>query len=153
MALLSRANWYRSWITQEIALARSGMILYSAKLVSLNDFDAALTAVYFAKVSRFARRLPHWHNFGAGFDNNHFHLRGLIARRQRRQGQGATLAEFLLSDLRRAPARPFYAATDPRDVVFALLGIATDTNVLGLRPDYGKTVAEVYTAATKAMIE
>ncbi|KAK6215019.1 hypothetical protein QIS74_08038 [Colletotrichum tabaci] len=153
MDLLGRANWFRSWITQELALPRTGLVLCGSRHVSLDAFDAALSAVYFAKVGRFARQLPEWRDFGAGLGNNAFHIRGLVARRQHRRGRGADLAEFLLADLRSAPGRPFYAATDARDVIFGLLGIAADTAHLRLCPDYSKTVAQVYTMATKAMIE
>ncbi|WQF87500.1 Putative heterokaryon incompatibility [Colletotrichum destructivum] len=153
MDLLGRANWFRSWITQELALPRTGLILCGSRHVSLDALDAALSAVYFAKVGRFARQLPKWRDFGAGLGNNAFHIRGLVARRQHRRGQGADLAEFLLADLRSAPDRPFYAATDARDVIFGLLDIAADTAHLQLCPDYSKTVAQVYTMATKAMIE
>ncbi|GKT66487.1 LOW QUALITY PROTEIN: heterokaryon incompatibility protein [Colletotrichum tofieldiae] len=96
MALLSRANWSRSWIIQEIALPRSGLILCGTQHVSLDAFDAALTAVYFAKIGRFPRQLPQWRNFGAGLNNNVFHLRGLVARRQHRWGQAFSLADLLL---------------------------------------------------------
>ncbi|KAK2774136.1 heterokaryon incompatibility protein [Colletotrichum kahawae] len=152
-ALLSRPNWFRSWIIQEIALPPSGLILCGDQQVPLDAFDAAITAVYFCKVGRFPKKMPQWQDFGAGLDNNAFHLRGLIARRQRRRGQDLNLAEFLLSELRSAPDRPFYAATDPRDIIFGVLGIAADTVPLHLRPDYSKTTPQVYAEATRAMIE
>ncbi|KAH9238291.1 hypothetical protein K456DRAFT_1746444 [Colletotrichum gloeosporioides 23] len=152
-ALLSRPNWFRSWIIQEIALPPSGVILCGDQNVPLDAFDAAITAVYFCKVGRFPKRMLQWRNFGAGLDNNDFHLRGLIARRQHRRGQDISLGEFLLSEMRSAPNRPFYAATDPRDIIFGVLGIAADTVPLHLRPDYSKTTPQVYTEATRAMID
>ncbi|KAH0435720.1 heterokaryon incompatibility protein [Colletotrichum camelliae] len=152
-ALLSRPNWLRSWIIQEIALPPSGLILCGDQQVPLDAFDAAITAVYFCKVGRFPKKMPQWRSFGAGLDNNAFHLRGLIARRQHRRGQDLSLGEFLLSELRSAPDRPFYAATDPRDISFGVLGIAADTVSLHLRPNYSKTTPQVYTEATRAMIE
>lgn len=50
------------------------------------------------------------------------------------------------------PGRPFYGASDSRDNIFALLGIASDTELLGIRPDYHKPVEQLYTEVTKAMI-
>jgi hypothetical protein len=47
--------------------------------------------------------------------------------------------------------RPNYAASDPRDITFALLGVASDAEALKSRPDYRKTVQQAYTEATKAM--
>lgn len=51
------------------------------------------------------------------------------------------------------PDRPFYSATDPRDIVFGLLGVTTDNDRLGIRADYTASMAEVYTATTRAFIE
>lgn len=50
------------------------------------------------------------------------------------------------------PGRPHYSATDARDIVFGLLGVATDAGALGLRVDYNMTVAEVFAALTRALI-
>ncbi|TQN71258.1 hypothetical protein CSHISOI_04239 [Colletotrichum shisoi] len=150
MDLLGRANWFRSWITQQLALPRTGLVLCGSRHVSLDAFDAALSAVYFAKVGRFARQLPEWRYFGAGLGNNAFHIRGLVARRQHRRGRGADLAGLLLSDLRSAPGRPFYAATDARDVIFGLLGIAADTAHLRLCPDYSKDGYSEYSVGADA---
>ncbi|KAK4032503.1 heterokaryon incompatibility protein-domain-containing protein [Parachaetomium inaequale] len=152
-SLLNRPNWCRAWIVQEIALARDGLVLCGAERVSLDAFDAALATIFFCKNGDFARGHPRWRDFGAGLNNNLFRLRGLVARRQRRRNQKAGLLEFLLSDFLGAPGRPFYMASDPRDIIFGLLGVAADTERLGLRPDYTQTVAEVYTAATRAMVE
>lgn len=152
-SLLGRANWYRTWVVQEIALARNGLVLCGAERVSLDAFDASLAAISFSKNSDFARGHPRWCDFGTGLNNNLFRLRGLVARRQRRRNRTAGLLEFLLSDFLKAPGRPFYMASDPRDIIFGLLGIAADTELLGLRPDYTWTAAEVYTEATRAMVE
>lgn len=152
-SFLSRPSWYRVWIVQEIALAQNGLVLCGAKCVSLDALDAALATIFFCKNGDFARGHSRWRNFGSGLNNSLFRVRGLVARRQRERNQKADLLEFLLSDFMAAPSRPFYMASDPRDMIFGLLGVAADTECLGLRPDYTQTVAEVYTAATRAMVE
>jgi hypothetical protein len=43
-------------------------------------------------------------------------------------------------------------STDPRDVVFALLGLANDLCTLNLVPDYAKPTQECYTETTKALL-
>jgi len=43
-------------------------------------------------------------------------------------------------------------STDPRDMIYALLNLA-DIDKLGITPEYGKTVCNVYHDATKAIIE
>ncbi|TVY87284.1 Heterokaryon incompatibility protein 6,OR allele [Lachnellula willkommii] len=45
-----------------------------------------------------------------------------------------------------------FGATDPRDKVFALLGIAGDAEALGLHPDYRKSCEEVYTELALTLI-
>ncbi|KAL2143754.1 hypothetical protein VTI28DRAFT_10051 [Corynascus sepedonium] len=152
-SLLSRENWFRAWIVQEIALTRNGLVLCGAERVSLDAFDAALATIFFCKNGDFARGHLRWRDFGAGLNNNLLRLRGLIARRQRRRNREADLLEFLLSDFMAAPGRPFYTAADPRDIIFGFLGVAADTERLGIHPDYNRTAVEVYTIATRAMLE
>ncbi|KAM0284974.1 hypothetical protein ACHAQH_001663 [Verticillium albo-atrum] len=150
-SLLSRANWYRVWVVQETALARDALVLCGDECVSREAFDAALATIFFCKTGNFARGLPQWRRFGSDLNNNLFRLRGLTARRQRRRNKGAGLVEFLVSDFAAAPKRPFYLASNSRDITFGLLGVAVDTELLGLVPDYTLTTPEVYTAATRAM--
>lgn len=151
--LLCRPNWSRAWILQELALTKNGQILCGRKGISLDTFHAAITSIYLGKVSPFARQQPQWKNFGSGFTNNLFRSHGLLSRLKQLQGFAPTLLEILLSDfMGTTPERAHYDASDPRDIVFALLGIASDANVLGIRPDYRKTVAQVYTETTKALI-
>ncbi|KAM0326794.1 hypothetical protein ACHAQA_006668 [Verticillium albo-atrum] len=152
-SLLRRANWYRIWVVQEIGLARDGLVLCGAEGVSLDAFDAALSTIFFCKNSDFTRAQPQWRDFGNILNNNLFQLRGLISRRQRRRDLKAGLLAFLLSEFMAPPGRPFYLASDPRDNIFGLLGIAADTKLLGLRPDYSCTAAEVYTTATRAIVK
>jgi hypothetical protein len=45
-----------------------------------------------------------------------------------------------------------FNATDPRDKVYALLGLATDASELALEPDYSNSVAKVYWAASRAIL-
>ncbi|KAH7308522.1 heterokaryon incompatibility protein [Stachybotrys elegans] len=152
-SLLVRSNWSRAWINQEIALAGSGHILCGEQFLDLDMFHAALTAIYLAKTSPFARRLPQWDDFGSDISNNAFHIPSLLSRQRHLRGQPANLLELLLSDKRGSMGeRPFYMASDPRDIIFALLGFATDTDILGLRPDYSKPVEVIYAEATTAMM-
>ncbi|KAK5130373.1 hypothetical protein LTR08_002165 [Meristemomyces frigidus] len=45
-----------------------------------------------------------------------------------------------------------FQASDPRDRVFALLGIATDATELGVKPDYNKSCEEVYTELARVLL-
>ncbi|KAM7197138.1 hypothetical protein V8F33_005797, partial [Rhypophila sp. PSN 637] len=48
--------------------------------------------------------------------------------------------------------RPQIFSKDPRDRIYALLGLASDMNELGISPDYGLSVDVVYTQAARAMM-
>ncbi|MCJ1360615.1 MAG: hypothetical protein MMC33_010623, partial [Icmadophila ericetorum] len=43
--------------------------------------------------------------------------------------------------------------SDPRDIVYGLLGIASDRAKLDIKPDYSKTVEHVYSDCTRQLIE
>jgi hypothetical protein len=152
--LLCRRNWSRAWILQELTLTKKGQILCGEKSIDIDAFHAAIKSIYLAKISPFARPQPQWKDFGSCFHNTHFRTHGLLSRLQHLRGQDPTLVRILLPDFMGATSeKPHYEASDPRiSIVFALLGIASDANTLGLRPDYRKSVALVYTETTKAMI-
>jgi hypothetical protein len=60
------------------------------------------------------------------------------------------LAQILVEHAR--AHHPFYAATDPRDIVFALLGVITDKDKLNLTVDYDTPFINVFAAVTRAFI-
>ncbi|CAN8105161.1 unnamed protein product [Discula destructiva] len=45
-----------------------------------------------------------------------------------------------------------FSATDPRDKIYGLLGVATQADVQFLAPDYSKSVADIYARATARFI-
>jgi hypothetical protein len=45
-----------------------------------------------------------------------------------------------------------FQATNPRDKIFGLLGISTDSKLLALTPDYNASVQEVYTTWTRHLL-
>lgn len=50
-------------------------------------------------------------------------------------------------------SRPFYSASDPQDILFWILGIVIEEDVLGLRADYGLTPARIFAILTLALID
>jgi hypothetical protein len=45
-----------------------------------------------------------------------------------------------------------YKTTDPRDKIYAVLGLASDSQALGVRPDYSKSKVEVFAGVAAAII-
>lgn len=150
--LLTRANWCRAWILQEITLAQRGKILCGRRVLDIDHFYALLSAIYFAKVEDFARQDPAWRNFGGLMNNNHFHVPSLHGRLERLRGGGVAFIDLLINWRAADEDRPWLEASDPRDIVYALMGVASDAASLEIAPDYRKSVSQVYTEATKAMM-
>ncbi|KAK3321917.1 heterokaryon incompatibility protein-domain-containing protein [Apodospora peruviana] len=154
--ILRRDYWHRVWIVQEITLARQGLIFCGEKSVTLDEFDATLTAIFYCVQTEPYELFPKWKSnslrgflHGALFPSKAM----LIRERYRRQGATCTirLSDILLETFS-APRRYHYTASDPRDLVFGLLGVVSAEQKLGMHADYHKTAAEVLALFTKALL-
>jgi hypothetical protein len=149
--LLRREYWHRIWIVQEVALTKEALVLCGEKSVSLDIFDATFLAVWHCKRSGLFNLHPEYKVFGSGLVSTLYTIKALVTRRQHRRRVQIRLADFLF-ETGAAPDRPFYSSSDPRDIAFALLGIVTDNESLGLSADYNMTLVEVFSAMTRALI-
>jgi hypothetical protein len=121
---LLRVWWKRLWCVQEFMLSpRVPKIMIGPHLVGWGDFLEASGSI--------VNPLFKWH---AG---------------DLEQWQTANRKRSLLELLRITSTS--FACTDPRDRIFALLGITNDAN-LSICADYTKTVEDVYTEATMYLI-
>ena len=136
--LLQRPWFQRVWIIQEIGVARDVMLLCGEDELSWQGFVAALS--YFSN-----------------FENDNFHRLddGLLAtpsladlsRTEFAEGQSKDLFTLLVRHRRSL-------ATDSRDKVFGLYGLAATSNVeqLGVPVDYHRGVRETYTTIAIRML-
>ncbi|KAH8891716.1 HET-domain-containing protein, partial [Thozetella sp. PMI_491] len=117
--LLERPWFRRVWIIQEAASARSATVLCGWHSVPARTFA----------------RLPSLMGLSKGPDVTHYQpvLDMMLARNHSRSDARSTTSSIatLLKEFRASEA------TDPRDKVYALLGIASDARDSSLRPDYG----------------
>jgi len=136
--LLKRTWWQRMWVIQELALARETVFHCGTKKASIEPLVAALTVF----------RLYHMAKIGLLHHGPHNYVPPYI-----------DLRPFMILSMRRSEALDFSAlkmplfmhlqnfcpysragrrmnATDPRDYVFALLGLS-NSQQLGLLADYG----------------
>ncbi|KAM0519364.1 hypothetical protein ACHAPE_003535 [Trichoderma viride] len=148
--LMKRQYWQRIWINQEIALAKEVTLMCGTKSVLLDHFEATFNAVdrcngLYRYVNSETR------NFAKGLDTNFWVNLPLETRGRFRRGTSIHLSDLLYTNSLPLD-RPLYTASDPRDLIFGLLGVITDNDALQLRVDYQRTTAEVFTAATRAMI-
>ena len=140
--LMKRDFWHRIWVVQEISLARKAIVLCGTKSASAEVFDAALSTVNVSRVTG-----------DAGLSGVFYQVIPLDTRRRLvcRKEKPALLD--ILMQYVAPPDRPFYSASDPRDLIFSLLGVIGDTDSLQLGVDYRKTVAQVFTETTKALLK
>jgi hypothetical protein len=145
LALLDRPWFSRAWTYQECKLARErlivtgsheiqGSLVESFQLDSLNlhgEADLSDSAVLFIRCM-----------------NAMYHMLKLVPLSFAGDWQGGFWANlrFLLSVRRGTKAH------DPRDIVYSLLGVASDSNALETAPDYGVSWENLYTSVTKQII-
>lgn len=154
-ALARRPHWNRCWIMQELVLAKGGILLCGQKIMRLHHFHAIMLALTRVADWRGGQpRLGDGYTFTPSAANEG--LLGIDAR-VRGPRPDATLRYFLTSRARIydtvAWPGPFYQSRDPRDIIFAFLGIASDRDHLGIVVDYSIAIRDVYTAATLAMFQ
>ncbi|KAI0548238.1 heterokaryon incompatibility protein-domain-containing protein [Xylaria curta] len=152
--LLHRPFFSRVWIIQEFSLAKQCQFICGQSSLDVRVFDVAtkaieLSAWYWRRSS--SKTSSRDNNFFFPFDWTYMRSKPLEIRQEIACGSLPDLQEIVL--IRTAcPQRPLYAASDPRDIIFGLLGCAADAESLGLQADYSKPVDQVFAEVTKAFI-
>ena len=144
---LKRPWFERLWIVQEIIMASGEMILLCGNFsITWNTLAEVVVTIETNGLSRLILQ-----NTDNGEDDPDA-PGGLLntacvyaMRKMRNMRQPIDLQFALIYCLR-------FKATDPRDKLFALLGLATDADDLVLRPNYRASVREVFTASSRYMM-
>ncbi|CAG8956330.1 hypothetical protein HYFRA_00003710 [Hymenoscyphus fraxineus] len=140
--LFRRQYWWRIWVIQEIALAKKATVYCGAESIPWEELDQVcsllqlevdyLSDLFYTRPSC-VRTLTH----GGP--------RGLQLSRYSPNTNAPPLLELLLSHKSKK-------STDPRDKVFALIGISSSRATFGAI-DYEKDVGEVYTHTARHIIQ
>jgi Heterokaryon incompatibility protein (HET) len=162
--LSNRPWWYRVWVMQELVLPRDVSFACGFCSITYRYFFAAIIFFLVGR-SKLADKFKQedWENpikapklknfFTNSIDPRPGSLCG--ARRKFHEDCGSHDALILL--LRRAYSTSSslrnLLATDPRDRIFGMLGLASDTDQLGIRPDYFKSYKAVYTDAARTLLQ
>ncbi|ETS76725.1 hypothetical protein PFICI_12112 [Pestalotiopsis fici W106-1] len=156
--LLRKEYWHRIWIIQEVTLARNPILVCGNQSISMYLLDAIVYAIRHClrTVSRSWRQdseeiWAKFQYFAWNISGTEFEVLPLTIRRQ--YGNKPVHLVDILVQKGVAPYRPWYSASDPRDLVFALLGIVSDGTHLGLKVDYSCTIADVFTSLTRAFVD
>ncbi|KAH7393736.1 heterokaryon incompatibility protein-domain-containing protein [Cadophora sp. MPI-SDFR-AT-0126] len=149
--LVNHKFWTRVWIVQEVALARKLRIVYGGKELSWEGFATVMEA--FKNIDNDGPLgIP---KMVAGRPKEGLPFLGvarilLVAkiRKMVRDAETITLRDMLEHSSK-------FAATNPRDHIFALEGLVTDKETIDphLRPDYGKTVADIFKITTRHYLQ
>ncbi|KAI0148476.1 hypothetical protein GGR57DRAFT_515434 [Xylariaceae sp. FL1272] len=126
---LSWLPWFsRVWVSQEIWAARNYAFAYGAEIVDGEVFNAAFALLIFCLKTE-----------TSNFDNSE-------------PGDRQTEVSNILCLRFTSPHRGTLDASDPRDRIFAFLGISSDRQNLNIRIDYSLDQATVFATATRRML-
>lgn len=128
-----RPYWKRRWIIQEVAMSSRVQIMSGDMRMSLDEMDAAISI---------CQKSCYWHadtNISYSFINKMMKFRyDYYAERKLSLCSAITISRDFLS-------------TDPRDVIFALLGICHDGVELVPTPNYQQPVKTIVRDISKAL--
>ncbi|KAK3951358.1 hypothetical protein QBC32DRAFT_314993 [Pseudoneurospora amorphoporcata] len=134
--------WRRVWIIQEFVMANDYVILCGNYFVKKRRFEEVLELTVTELVAR-GQAYCSWVGFQEDDHPTHrtfwspaFEM--IKLRETRLKGVTTTLAEWM-----RLCVMNDFRATDPRDYVYALLGISNDCTGM-ITPDYTKAVKDVF---------
>jgi len=144
--LLNRSWFTRIWVVQEVAVAINPIFICGNRAVAWDDLASVSYLIYEHSLIRYLQ------NDSNSLQSTISATKGLLSltimdcvRHAQQQGQPKTLQETLIQ-------LHGFNATDPRDKIFALLGLAADTGEVILDPDYTALAEEVYTNTARYLL-
>ena len=161
--LSKRTYWTRIWVLQEFSIHKTAMIQCGSKILDVTTFGTALNFCAFARWTLSSRhKLEDYRdpksklrsvsgsaNSPSGAPNQLFGARRrYYSETGERENLWSLLERTCMSDSAVLPLN----ATDPRDKIYGLLGLATDSEQLCILPDYEKSIIEVYTDISRKLI-
>jgi hypothetical protein len=165
-SLLSRPWFSRIWVLQEASVSQEGAAVFACgqKRLPFQRFTASFLFLdFFRTHSYFTKRSSREHGsqatkFFADMANgyNRSQVARVIASRRKYQREGNRARESLFALVNRLhvmyTSMDSIGATNPRDRIYALLGMAEEELGLSIEPDYAKSVCEVFTDAAEAFL-
>ena len=142
-ALISRSWWRRLWVIQELVLSRQAYLRCGPLAITWDSFE------YFLDVCElFMLCNPTHPTFYPAYIIGYKSFILSKCWRQVQNGEQSTM--FQLFEMMITIA--IRETSDPRDRVYALLGLAKDSEQLRIRPDYSLSCAQVYMRTAEALI-
>lgn len=135
----NRPWWIRAWIVQEATVAHESrtILFWGHSLIDWQCLRLVLQSTY---------QMPNYINDVYAIGHGH-HLAVWLDRLRFSRETGANIELLTILDFIRV-----YECEDPRDKVYAALGMAMDANEGDIIPDYTKYFSHVYTDIVKFFI-
>ena len=144
-ALCGRAYWSRMWIIQEITLSKKPVVYCGQKVVEWADFELVIGLIFAMIRDRVPGSTYFWRLsplLGDSFP--------LLLEHQRSQLNMQKGASWLLAALQKYRQ---FGATNDRDKIFALLGLAPQETRDRVSVDYRATLRDTYTRIFYLLIQ
>lgn len=146
--------WVRAWIVQEFVVAKEAIFLFGHSAIGWDTLDQAMHLLRLidnynhspttSNAEQTINTSPAWYwsleQSVARYPFRLIHMRKSFGRQQR-----LPLLRILVDNWTRK-------SSDPRDKVFAFLGLATDASRESLVPDYTKSTEQIYKELVKDLI-
>ncbi|KAF2177862.1 HET-domain-containing protein [Zopfia rhizophila CBS 207.26] len=154
--------WHRVWVVQEIAVSKQVYLACGSFLVPWDTVDAAITV--FKRILVYEDRMTSRVTMESSYisETDHQLLIGITSsaspfcearRRFQSIGMHQSLRDILYLTCTVGSELIPMQATDQRDKIFALLGLATDAQALGITPNYGMEYAQLCTDVARAFMK
>ncbi|KAH7124993.1 heterokaryon incompatibility protein, partial [Dactylonectria estremocensis] len=154
LAWYKRPWFLRVWVVQELCLGSHSVFVCGNKRVPVDlvMFALQIFNFYLAYAHISSERMQDMRAVLA--EDPTAALFAARRRRRRFESEGGTGDTFFQLLQRVYVTNNVRQATDPRDRIFGLAALATDTKKLGIKPDYGTTTVEqIYTKIARAIIQ
>jgi hypothetical protein len=140
--------WFsRIWVLQEVVLAADFMVYCGWDRIERTTFLRMLMTITLFNLDRFI-------TVSNNSDSRHSMHRGVLIKKYRLAWNPDSAGNLMQKPplLELVVNNRFAQCSDPRDRIFALLGVSCGTAVSDLPPDYTETVAETYLRAARYFI-
>lgn len=153
-SLFEKSYFRRVWVQQEIAASELHEIALQCGALSMHWIHFESTAYALANAKSVMNAKVYDDTATSGLQGSRMQqtpsaMSGVAGLERFRTADPDSVNRTLYNVLKNFRG---YQATDPRDMIFALVGLQCDSQDSALVPDYGRTTEDIYTLVTYFMI-
>lgn len=144
--------WYRTWVIQEFALARTVHFYWGSSRIRAKEMTTGMRVIALFSghamidLDKLNIRMKDHHDLASC-------LNFLERQRSYSSENRVYLFDILIETSGASPSSPGkHLVSDKRDHIYGLLGLAADAEEIGVLPDYTKNYREVYIEAARLLI-